>query len=68
MKAMIAIAALVTAGMLNPAFAVDSSAQRKKGCPANYEKICVPTCIKRGGQPGFCPAWCDKRLRNNCAN
>lgn len=66
MKTIIAVAALVAAGMLSPAFAVDFLAQRKQGCPANYAKTCVSTCVKQGGQPRFCPAWCEKRIRDNC--
>lgn len=64
-----ALTLLLIAGAL-PAMAFDLgqlSAQKRKGCPANYEQTCMSRCMKAGGQPRKCPAYCSKRLRENCA-
>jgi hypothetical protein len=68
----VAIAALLVAGTMSSALAVEPQplsgfSAQKRGCPANYEKTCMSRCMNSGGQPRKCPQYCAKRLRENCA-
>ena len=41
-----------------------ATAQTKKStakCPANYFEACMKRCTGAGGQPRFCPQYCEKR-------
>ncbi|BAT59768.1 hypothetical protein GJW-30_1_02301 [Variibacter gotjawalensis] len=64
MRVLVALAALT---MTMAWVSGESVAQKKKGCPANYESTCQASCMKAGGQPRKCPQYCAKRLRENCA-
>ena len=34
---------------------------RKAGCVANVFDACMKACTARGGQPRFCPDYCNRR-------
>jgi hypothetical protein len=56
------LASAVTAVVLASASTGALAAQKKGAkatCPGGMS-ACIDVCIKRGGQPRFCPTWCQR--------